>query len=92
MVLINDLIYKLVTGPDLKVSHTELANQSEGQSLAVDNSTFIQAGNKILPSQINMSSTAGTKKIQVNLHYVKADFDLPLEYPFSIPARYSEAN
>jgi hypothetical protein len=89
---LQDLIYKLVTGPDLKVSHIELANQAEGQSLSVDNSTFIQAGNKILPSQINMSSTAGTKKIQVNLHYVKADFDLPLEYPFSIPARYSEAN
>jgi hypothetical protein len=82
----------LIVGADMKASHTELANQSEGQALIVDNSVLIPAENRVVPSQINMSSMVASKKVQVNLHYIKADFDLPLEYPFSIPSRYDPAN
>jgi hypothetical protein len=89
---LQELVYKLILGPDMKASHTELADGTQNQSLTVDNTTFIQAENRVLPSQINMSSTAKSKKVQMNLHYIKADFDLPLEYPFSIPSRYSVAN
>ena len=88
---LQELAYKLVVGADLKASHTELADQDAGQSLTVDNSAYVEATNRVLPSQINMSSTAKSKKVQVNLHYIKADFDLPLEYPFSIPASYIPA-
>jgi hypothetical protein len=89
---LQELVYKLIIGADMKASHTELANQSEGQSLVVDNSVLMPAENRVVPSQINMSSMAASKKVQVNLHYIKADFDLPLEYPFSIPSRYDPAN
>ena len=89
---LHELVYKLVVGPDLKVSQTQLSNQGEEQSLQVDNSSFIQAGNWVVPSQVNITSSVKTKKIQVNLHYIKADFDLPLDYPFSIPSSYSPAN
>src|SRR5258708_26398932 len=89
---LQELIYKLIVGPDMRVSHTELANETEGQSLAVDNTAFIQAANRVLPSQINMASAVKSKKIQMNMHYIKVDFDLPLEYPFSIPSSYSAAN
>lgn len=88
---LQELVYKLVVGADMKASHTELANDAEGQSLLVDNSAFIQAENRVLPSQINMTSQVNAKKIQLNIHYIKADFDLPLEYPFSIPSRYEPA-
>ena len=89
---LQELVYKLIIDADMKASHTELANQSEGQSLIVDNSVLMLAENRVVPSQINMSSMAASKKVQVNLHYIKADFDLPLEYPFSIPSRYDPAN
>ena len=86
------LVYKLILGPDLKATQTDLNDQSAGQSLTVKNSVFIQQSNRILPSQIDMSSVAKDKKIQVNLHYVKVDFDQVQDYPFSIPSRYSPAN
>ena len=89
---LQELVYKLIIDADMKASHTELANQSEGQSLIVDNSVLMPAENRVVPSQINMSSMAASKKVRVNLHYIKADFDLPLEYPFSIPSRYDPAN
>ncbi|QEC77835.1 DUF4292 domain-containing protein [Mucilaginibacter ginsenosidivorax] len=88
---LDDLLYKLIVGADNKVTQTNLNNQNEGQSLQVANNTFIQANNRILPSQIDIASVVKDKKIHVNLHYTKVDFDQQLEYPFSIPDRYEPA-
>jgi hypothetical protein len=89
---LNDVLYKLILGPDMKATQTNISNQGAGQTLQVSNSAFIQATNRVMPSQIDMASIVKDKKIQVNLHYTKADFDVPLEYPFSIPSRYEPAN
>jgi hypothetical protein len=89
---LQDLVYKLIIGPDMRVTQTNLSNQNAGQSMQVNNNTFIQSGNRTIPSQIDITSLVNDKKIQVNLHYVKSVFDQPLEFPFSIPARYKEEN
>jgi hypothetical protein len=88
---LQDLLYKLIVGADLKVTQTNLSNQNEGQSLQVVNNTFILATNRVMPSQIDIASVVKDKKIQVNLHYTKADYDVPQDYPFSIPASYEAA-
>jgi hypothetical protein len=88
---LQDLVYTVLIGADMKVDQTNLNNQNASQTLRVINSMFIQAGNRVVPSQIDMSSIVKDKKILVNLHYIKVDFDQPLEYPFSIPSRYTPA-
>jgi len=87
----SNFVFKVMFGPDLKPTQTNLTNQSANQTLQVVNSAFIQAGNKVLPSEIDMSSMVKDKKILVNLHYVKNEFDQPLDFPFSIPPRYKPA-
>lgn len=89
---LSDVIFKLILGPDLKATQTNLNNQAAGQSLQVTNSAFIQATNQIMPSQIDIASATKDKKIQVNLHYTKADYDQPQEFPFTIPSRYQPAD
>jgi hypothetical protein len=89
---LQDVMYKLLLNNDRRVMETDLSNQQQAQSLQVNNSTFIQSGTYKLPSQIDIASTAKNNTIQVNLHYVKADFNLPLQYPFSIPDGYTPAN
>lgn len=89
---LQDLVYKLLLGPDMKVTQTNLSNQFGGKSLQVANNVFIQATNRVIPSQIDISSTAGDKKIQLNLRYTQAEFDKQLDYPFSIPKSYEPAN
>ncbi|MBS7566056.1 DUF4292 domain-containing protein [Mucilaginibacter sp. Bleaf8] len=86
------IVYSLLIGADLKVTQTSLANQSAAQSLQVTNSEFIQADGKVIPSQINIASAVKQKNIQADLHYNKAEFNQPLEFPFSIPDRFSPAN
>jgi len=89
---LQDLVYKLVLGNDLKVTQTNLSNQSAGQSLQISNNAFIQSGTQKVPSQIDIASVAKDKKIQVNLHYVKVDFNQPQDYPFNIPGSYNQVN
>ncbi|WP_259068458.1 DUF4292 domain-containing protein [Mucilaginibacter sp. X4EP1] len=86
------IVYKVLLGADLKVNQTNLDNQSAAQSLQVINSVFIQSGVRAIPSQIDISSIVKDKKILVNLHYIKVDFDQALDFPFSIPSRYTPAN
>ncbi|OJW17628.1 DUF4292 domain-containing protein [Mucilaginibacter sp. 44-25] len=87
-----DVMYKLLIGADLKVTQTNLSNQLARQTLQVANNVFIKEGNRVIPSQIDISSTAGDKRIQANLRYNTVEFDKPLEYPFSIPKSYEPAN
>lgn len=89
---LQELMYKLLIGPDLKASQTNLDNPAEALTLQVNNSAFIMAGNKVIPSQVDISSAAKTKKIQINLHYTKADFDQPLDYQFVIPSKYTRVD
>jgi hypothetical protein len=42
-----------------------------------------------MPSQIDIVSSAGNKKANINLHYNSAEYDKVLEYPFSIPDRFT---
>jgi hypothetical protein len=86
---LDDLIYQLMVGPDLKVSSTSLNNQEATQSLQINYGNFIQATNRVIPSQISFTSKVKDKNIQADLNYSKADFDLPLEFPFSVPKRFS---
>jgi hypothetical protein len=89
---LQDLMYKLTIGPDLKLSQTNITNQLAALTLQVNNSAFIQVGTRIMPSQIDIVSSAGNKKINASLHYNSAEFDKELEYTFSIPERYTPAN
>jgi hypothetical protein len=86
--LLQDLAYKLTVGPGLKVTQTSMSNQIMQQSLQVDNSVLIQAGTRVMPSQININSSVKQKTIQADIRYTRADFDQPVDMPFSVPARY----
>lgn len=89
---LSGLSYKATLGVDLKATRLSLEDQSAGQSMQVTNSAFMQLVNKVMPAQIDIASVVKSKKILVNLHYVKAEFDQPLDFPFSIPARYKPAD
>jgi hypothetical protein len=88
---LDELLYKLVMGPNLKAKSTNLSDQGAGQTMEVNNSVFLPVANRLVPSQIDINSTAGTRKIRISMHYIRQDFDLPLEYPFSIPDSYEPA-
>ena len=89
---IQDLLYKIMLSPDMKVTQLNLDNQSQGQTLQVNNGNFMPAGDGVVPSQIDIHSTTAKNKIQANLHYTKVDLNQQLQYPFNIPESYKPAD
>ena len=89
---LQDIVYKVILGTDYKVTRTTLANQAQGQSLQLSYSNFMQAGSQKMPAQIAIASTAKNNNVQVNMHYIKTDFNQPQDYPFTIPDDYTPAN
>jgi len=87
-----NLLYRLLLGTDLRVNQTTLTNSKAAQSVQVSNSEFIQVGNRVIPSQINITSAVKSNRIQADLRYNKTEFDQPLDFSFSIPARFSPAD
>ncbi len=85
----DELAFKLIISPDLKENSANLANPTLGQSLQVSNTQYMLSGNKAVPSQIDIASAAKNQQVHINLHYIKVDFDLPQDFPFTIPDRYT---
>lgn len=88
---LDELVYNMVLGTDMRVKETDLSNQSLAQSMQVNNAQPMPVLDKTIPSQIDINSVEGVKKIKISLHYNKVDLDKPLEYPFSIPDGYEPA-
>jgi len=88
---LDDLVYSLILGLDLKTLQLNLSSHNQGQSLQVINNLPIPAGNQSVPSQVDIQSTSQNKKIQITLHYTRVELDQVLQYPFSIPERYTPA-
>ena len=89
---LQNVVYKLLLGVDMRVAQLNLSNPAEAQTLQVNDKEFIQVGNKTVPSRIDIQSAIKDKKIQVNLQYSKVDFDQQLDFPFNIPESYKPAN
>lgn len=89
---LQQLLYKMIINPDMKVSQLNLSNNEQQQSLQVTNSNFVLVDGRTLPSQININSSLKEKKISVKLEYSKVELDRVLEYPFNIPETYTPAN
>ena len=89
---LQQLLYKMIINPDMKVSQLNLSNSAQQQSLQVNNSNFVLVDGRTLPSLINIGSSLKDKKIAVKLEYSKVELDRVLEYPFNIPETYKPAN
>ncbi len=89
---LQQLIYQLVIGTDMRVSKTIMASQAPERSLQIDYSGSLPAGDRAIPAQVNISSAGPEAKIQINLTYTKAEFDKPVDVPFSVPARFTVVN
>ena len=87
---LNSIDYSFQANKKLMALQTVLTNLNKGQELQITNSGQFQVGVKSIPAQIDIRALTSTKKIQLGLHYLKADFDQLLEFPFTIPESYQE--
>lgn len=89
---LQELLYKMMFNPDMKLAQLDLSDSAQQQSLQVKNSDFVLADGRTLPSKIAIGSSLKGKQISVNLQFSKIELDRTLEYPFNIPETYTPAN
>lgn len=87
-----DLDYRLLFNTLLKVAETNLNDAKSGQALKVTYTDYQKLNEFLFPSALQINTLSGTKKINIDLQYVKIDGNVPLEFPFKVPKSYTLVN
>nr|MBC7611802.1 DUF4292 domain-containing protein [Pseudopedobacter sp.] len=81
--------FELTLDEGLKPIKTNLRDDLAQQVLNVLINNFENINEIYLPSTVNIDSKSGAKQIQANMEYNKTQLDIPVDFPFNVPKRFS---
>jgi hypothetical protein len=84
-----NMFYQVELNKDYKVQSLLFLALNNTQKLNSTISSFEKFENYWLPVNININSTAVNNKIDVKMDYSKTQLNLPLDFPFNVPKRFS---
>ncbi|MEJ2883427.1 DUF4292 domain-containing protein [Pedobacter sp. GR22-6] len=87
-----DLAYRVLFNTLLKIGENNLNDVKSGRALKVVYGEYQKIDNIPVPSNIRISSIAGTQKVNLTLDFSKIERNVPLEFPFNVPAKYEVIN
>lgn len=85
----SSLAYQLHFTETMRVSGTSLRDTLNGQQLQVNYSDFYLESSGLFPHQLKLQSQAGAKSIKAEMKYTKIEKDIAIDFPFSVPKRFS---
>lgn len=86
------LAYRIRFNEIFKVTEISLQDTFSSQQLTVNYANFFLDADQIFPHQIKIQSAAGTNSVEADLKYTKIERDIALDFPFSVPKRFSVKN
>lgn len=89
---LSSIHYQLDFNEGFKMQVLDLEDAAAEQHLLVRYSDFSDEGGQLLPHQLKLSSLVGGKSVQAELKYAKIEKDIDLDFPFSVPKRFSVKN
>ncbi|MDB5012157.1 MAG: hypothetical protein JWQ25_359 [Daejeonella sp.] len=90
--LLKSLTYSLLFNDRNKVIATNIKDTNKDENLEINYSDFYSLAGFDMPYSVFVNTISNNKRIKVNLKYSKVILNEPLEFPFSIPSRYSLKN
>ncbi|MFC4212135.1 DUF4292 domain-containing protein [Pedobacter lithocola] len=84
-----NLDYKLLFNTLFKVAETNLNDAKSGQALKVAYTDYQKLNESLFPGALKINTLSGAKKINIDLQYVKIDGNVPVDFPFTVPKRYT---
>lgn len=82
------ILYKLILNRDSKVLENTLKDE-KGQELTARYNDFQQINGRQLPYSINLISNVTNRKIQIDIKYSSVSVNESLNFPFSVPKRFT---
>ena len=73
----------------LKPVNVQLQNTFSGQQLSVRYNNYSLFADKQLPVNLTIISKINSKNINLNIEYLSPQFDVPQDYPFTVPKRFT---
>ena len=89
---LNSLTYNLLFNERNKVISTTIIDSNQEKNLSINYADFYSLAGFDMPYSVIVNTEAANKRINVNLKYSKITLNEPLEFPFSIPSRYTLKN
>lgn len=86
------LAYNLAFNTLFKLTDLSITDTNASQSLKVNYVDFSMESDLMLAHHLNFKSVAGAKSISADIKYTKIEKDLALDFPFSVPKRFSVKN
>lgn len=83
------LNYLLQFNNQFKSTNAFLSDISLQQSLNVNNLTFEKVADQWIPVKVIIDSKTGKKQFKVEMDYNKTEINIPLDFPFNVPKRFS---
>ncbi|MDB5121004.1 MAG: hypothetical protein JWN56_2222 [Sphingobacteriales bacterium] len=90
--LLKSLTYSLLFNERNKVIATSIKDTNNDENLEINYADFYSLSGFDMPYSVIVNTTANNRRVNVNLKYLKVTLNEPLEFPFSIPSRYSLKN
>jgi hypothetical protein len=84
-----NLSYQLQFNSQYKSTTTILSDVLAQQALTVNTPFFEQVLNQWLPLKVTIDSKAATKQFKVEMEYNKTQLNIPIDFPFNVPKRFS---
>ncbi|MBB6239202.1 hypothetical protein HDC90_003849 [Pedobacter sp. AK013] len=85
----SELDYKLLFNTLFKVSETNLNDAKNGQALKVTYTDYQKLNESLFPSALQIKTLSKAKKINIDLQFVKIDGNVPVDFPFNVPKRFT---
>ncbi|MFD2161808.1 DUF4292 domain-containing protein [Paradesertivirga mongoliensis] len=89
---LSGLVYSLVFNDSHNLIQTNLNDKAASQTLIVNYSEYKSLGTQEIPGAVSIKSTASGKNISIDLRYTSVGINESLEYPFTVPRRFSIKN
>ncbi|MFM6954292.1 MAG: DUF4292 domain-containing protein [Sphingobacteriaceae bacterium] len=89
---LSSIQYDIRFNEGLKMNNLHLQDTMANQELQVSYADFWDEGGQLIPHQLQLSSLVGSKSVQAELKYTKVEKDIPLDFPFNVPKRFSVKN
>jgi len=85
-----NLSYVLQFNKQFKTSDFSLSDNIGENNLVVTTPVFEEISNHLLPINLNIDAFAVKQQLKASMHYHKTELNIPLEFPFNVPKRFSE--
>jgi len=87
-----DLDYRFLFNTLFKVSETNFSDTRTGQAVKVNYTNYQKLNDSLFPSALEINTLSKGKNINIILQFTKIDGNVPLEFPFTVPKRFTEVN